>query len=87
MDLFGEALSAQDLQRGNRTGIPHTKESNEATKDETPDTITTALARLEPVPPGALAVIVVDKMSLRFPTACSMFADSTHKPFRSLTKL
>jgi len=68
-------------------GIPHTKESNEATKDETPDTITTALARLEPVPPGALAVIVVvDQMSSRFPTACSMFADATHKPFRSLTE-
>lgn len=67
-------------------GIPHTKESKEATKDDTPDTITTALARLEPVPPGELAVIVVDQMSSRFPTACSMFADSTHKPFRSLTK-
>lgn len=30
----------------------HTKDSNVATSDETPATITTARARLEPVPPG-----------------------------------
>lgn len=40
---------------------PYTKESSVATSEETPATITAARAKLEPVPPGDEAIIIVAK--------------------------
>lgn len=59
----------------------YTKDNNEATNEETPATITTARARLEPVPPdGGLAIII---NNARLLTAFSM-AQTTRKSSRSV---